>query len=253
MFNHVTIPLKSIEATTIDGIRLYETPEGNKYPSITTVLSVRNETGLMEWRGPGQDGLTEWRKRVGEDVANHITRTAADRGTKVHYMCEDYLNNTEKNFPDKWKEHKKNFLPYCLFGQLKNKVLCNIDDIYAQEAGLYSDKYKVAGRVDCIAKYNGVPSIIDFKTSTKERKDEWNENYYIQGSAYAEMFEERTGIEISQIVILVVTEDGTVQEFIKEKYGYLNALVETVTEWNNQNEISNSNIGGVSVNGVPNH
>jgi hypothetical protein len=140
MFNHVTIPLNPIEATTIDGIRLYETPEGNKYPSITTVLSVRNKKGLMEWR-----------KRVGEDVANHIARTAANRGTKVHYMCEDYLNNTEKNFPDKWKEHKKNFLPYCLFSQLKEKVLSHIDDIYAQEAGLYSDKYKVAGRVDCIA------------------------------------------------------------------------------------------------------
>jgi ATP-dependent exoDNAse (exonuclease V) beta subunit len=139
------------------------------------------------------------------------------------------------NFPDKFKEHKKNFLPYCLFSQLKEKALCNINNIYAQEAGLYSDKYRVAGRVDCIAEYNGVPSIIDFKTSTKERKDEWNESYYIQGSAYAEMFGERTGMEISQVVILVVTEDGTVQEFIKEKYDYLDALVQTVTEWGKKN------------------
>ena len=151
-------------------------------------------------------------------------------------MCEDYLNNMEFNFPNDWARHKRNFLPYCLFGQLKNKVLCNVDNIYAQEAGLYSDKYKVAGRVDCIAEYNGVPSIIDFKTSTKERKDEWNENYYIQGSAYAEMFGERTGIEISQVVILVVTEDGTVQEFVRDKHEYLDALVETVAEWREQNE-----------------
>jgi len=239
MFNHIGIELQPIKATNNDGVRLYETPDGNKYPSITTVLSVRNKQGLMEWR-----------KRVGNDVANHIARTAAARGTSIHHMCEDYLNNMPRDWPDKWDEHKKKFLHYALFKVLRDKALCNIDDIYAQEAGLYSDKYKVAGRVDCIAKYNGVPSIIDFKTSTKERKDEWNENYYIQGSAYAEMFGERTDIEISQVVILVVTEDGTVQEFIKDKHEYLDALVETVTEWSKQNETPSNHNGGVSVNGM---
>ena len=224
MFNHVPVELPTISATNKDGVRLYETPEGNKYPSITTVLSVRNKKGLMEWR-----------KRVGNEVANHISRTAAARGTKGHHMCEDYLNNMEDDWPDKFKEHKKNFLPWCLFKQLRNEALCHINDIYAQEAGLYSDKYKVAGRVDCIAKYKGTLSIIDFKTSTKEKNDEWNENYYIQGSAYAEMFGERTGIEISQVVILVVTEDGTVQEFIKDKQEYLNRLSETINIWSEEN------------------
>jgi hypothetical protein len=239
MFNHVPVELQTITATNKDGVRLYATPEGNKYPSITTVLSVRNKKGLMEWR-----------KRVGNDVANHVARTAAARGTKVHHMCEDYLNNMEFDYPDEWSKHRrKNFLAHCLFSRLKEKALCNIDNIYAQEAGLYSDKYKVAGRVDCIAEYNGVPSIIDFKTSTKERKDEWNESYYIQGSAYAEMFGERTGIEISQVVILVVTEDGTVQEFVRDKHEYLDALVETVAEWSKQNETSSSSTGSVSVNG----
>ena len=242
MFNHLNVELPPINATTTDGVRLYETPEGNKYPSITTVLSVRNKKGLMEWR-----------KRVGNDVANHVARTAAARGTKVHHMCEDYLNNMQSNYPKEWEKHKKNFLPYCLFGQLKDKALCNIDNIYAQEAGLYSDKYKVAGRVDCIAEYNGVLSIIDFKTSTKERNDDWNENYYIQCSAYAEMYEERTGTEIEQIVILCVTEDGTVQEFVKEKFDYLDLLVETAEEWRNQNETPIINNGGVSVNGLSNH
>ena len=224
MFNHVPVELQPITATNKNGVRLYETPEGNKYPSITTVLSVRNK-----------QGLTEWRKRVGNDVANHIARTAAARGTKVHHMCEDYLNNMESEWPEKFKEHKKNFLPYCLFTQLKEKALCNVNNIYAQEAGLYSDKYKVAGRVDCVAEYKGTLSIIDFKTSTKEKNDEWNESYYIQGSAYAEMFEERTGIEISQVVILVVTEDGTVQEFIKDKQEYLNRLSETIYIWSEEN------------------
>ena len=131
--------------------------------------------------------------------------------------------------------------------------MSNIDNIYAQEAGLYSDKYKVAGRVDCIAEYKGTLSIIDFKTSTKERTDDWNENYYIQGSAYAEMFEERTGNGVNQVVILVVTEDGTVQEFIKEKYDYLDSLTESVTEWRNQNETPNNNNGGVSAHGLSNN
>ena len=224
MFKHVPVELQPITATNKDGVRLYETPEGNKYPSITTVLSVRNKQGLMEWR-----------KRVGNEVANHISRTAANRGTKVHHICEDYLNNMESEWPEKFKEHKKNFLPWCLFKQLRNEALCHINDIYAQEAGLYSDKYKVAGRVDCVAEYKGTLSIIDFKTSTKEKNDVWNENYYIQGSAYAEMFGERTGIEISQVVILVVTEDGTVQEFIKDKQEYLNRLSETINIWSEEN------------------
>ena len=224
MFNHVPVKLPQLTATNKDGVRLYETPEGNFYPSITTVLSIRKKEGLFEWR-----------KKVGNEVANYVAGKAARRGTKVHQMCEDYLNNMYTNFPDKFNEHKKDFLPWCLFGQLREKVLHNIDNIYTQEAGLYSNKYKIAGRVDCISEYKGVPSVIDFKTSTKERNDEWNENYYIQGSAYAEMFHERTGVRINQVVILVVTEDGTVQEFIKNKSDYMDDLSNAIEEWRTQN------------------
>ena len=241
-FNHVSVALPPLETKSVDKKRFYITPEGEEYPSITTVLSSRNK-----------EGLSEWRKRVGDEVANYVSGKAASRGTKVHHMCEDYLNNMAIKFPSKWAKHKKDFFPYCLFTQLQEKVLQNIDDIYAQEAGLYSDKYRVAGRVDCVSEYNGVPSVIDFKTSTKERKDDWNENYYIQGSAYAEMFQERTGIIIDQVVILVVTEDGTVQEFVKCKHDYLDALTETVTEWRNQNETPNNSVGGVSVDGMSNN
>ena len=226
-YNHKTINLPEIKATTTDGVRLYETPEGNKYPSITTVLSVRNKKGLFEWR-----------KRVGDDVANYVARKAANRGTSVHHMCEDYINN---DFDE--EKHKKKFLPYVLFNQLRESVLQKIDNIYAQECGLYSDKYKVAGRVDCIAEYDGKLSIIDFKTSSKERSDDWNESYYIQASAYAEMFEERTGIEINQVAILVVTEDGVVQEFVKNKKEYLPLLSDVIKEWKVKNEmVSSTNI-----------
>ena len=219
MFKHVPVTLTELSTETINKKRYYITPDGNKYPSITTVLSTRNKKGLFEWR-----------KRVGEDVANHISRTSASRGTKVHQMCEDYLNN---NFDI--EKHKKNFLPYCLFQQLSTNVLCKINNIRAQEVGLYSDKYKLAGRVDCIAEYDGVLSVIDFKTSTRERKEEYNENYYIQTSAYAEMFEERTGTPINQIVVLVVTEDGVVQEFVKDKKEYVPLIDEIVAEFQKEN------------------
>ena len=237
MFNHVQISLPEVTTETINRKRFYVTPEGNKYPSITTVLSTRKKEGLFEWR-----------KRVGNDVANYVARTSASRGTKVHHMCEDYLNN---EFDE--EKHRKNFLPFCLFNQLKDQALCNLNNIYAQEAGLYSDKYKVAGRVDCIAEYKDTLSIIDFKTSTRERSDDWNENYYIQGSAYAEMFEERTKIKIDQVVILVVTDDGTVQEFVKNKQDYLPMLEESINAWSKSNETPINIDGDVSNSGLSNY
>ena len=228
MFKHDEVSVPELSTKNINRKRFYQTPEGKLYPSITTVLQKRKMAGLMEWR-----------KNVGDDVANYIARTAAHRGTKVHHMCEDFLNN---NFDE--EVHKKNFLPYVLFGQLKPVLMQKVNNILAQECGLYTDKYRVAGRVDCIAEYNGVKSIIDFKTSRKERNDEWNESYYIQASAYAEMFEERTGIEINQIVILVVTEDGVVQEFVKNKGEYLPMLVEAIddftTDWEKENDMVSS-------------
>jgi|TARA_R100000479_G_C6353378_1_gene190125 genome maintenance exonuclease 1 len=205
-----------LKTKTVDKQRFYITPEGNEYPSITTVLSPRNKEGLMKWR-----------KKVGNDVATHIANKAAVRGSKVHKMCEDYLNGLDM------EKHKKDFLPYCLFNELKDKTFDNINEVIGQEITLYSDKYKVAGRTDLIANYKHELSIVDFKTSTNERKDSYNENYYIQTAAYAEMFEELTGQPINQIVILVVTENGTVQEFIKDKQEYLPLLEETLEEWYN--------------------
>ena len=239
-FTHKVVKLPNLVTTTLNKKRFYNTPEGAMLPSITTVLSIRKK-----------DGLIEWRKRVGDDVANYISGNAVRRGIKIHEMCEDYLNNMYEDalFERYEKEH---FLYWCLFTQLRDQALCYIDKIYAQETGLYSDKYKVAGRVDCIAEYNGVLSVIDFKTSTRERTDDWNENYYIQGAAYAEMFEERTEIKVNQIVILVVTEDGTVQKFVKNKYPFLELLVESVTKWEERNEIPKSTGSNVSIDGMHN-
>ena len=227
-FDHQEVELPKIKQKNNalpDGGRAYETPEGKLYPSITTVLSVRNKKGLHEWRD-----------RVGHDVANYIARTAAQRGTAVHKMCEDYLNNQHLAWPDEFEKHKsKNFLAWCLFTQMR-ETLSNINNIKCLESSLYSDTLKVAGQVDCIAEYKGNLSVIDFKTSSKERDDAWNENYYIQTCAYAEMFKERTGQTVDKLVILVVTQDGTVQEFIKDKKEYNELLDSSLKEWYSKNK-----------------
>jgi len=216
-FDHVklNVELPDITTESIKGKRFYVTPEGNKYPSITTVLSDRNKEGIIKWR-----------ESVGNDVANQVMRQAASRGTAVHTLIENYLNNEELS--------KQAVLPVALFVTMKSE-LDNINNIRIQEGGLYSDKLGVAGRVDCIAEYKGKISVIDFKTSTKEKKEEWVENYFIQGSAYCEMYEERFLQPIEQVVILIVTEDGAVQTFIKDKRDYLPLLKTAIKEFNEKN------------------
>ena len=213
-FTHDPLPessVKEVHTETINKKRFYVTPDGNKYPSITTVLS-----------GRAKEGINAWRQRVGEAVANNIMRTAAKRGTAVHALCEDYLNNKELG--------NQEVLPLAMFTLLKPE-LDNINNIVAQEVGLYSDKWGVAGRVDCIAEYDGKLTVIDFKTSTKEKKEEWIENYFIQCTAYCEMFEERYGRAIDQIAVLIVCEDGGVQTFVKDKEDYIDLLQPAIDEF----------------------
>ena len=145
-FDHVKLntELPDISTQNIEGKRFYVTPEGNKYPSITTVLSGRSKEGILKWR-----------QSVGNDVANQIMRSAAKRGTAVHQLVEDYLNNEELG--------NQEVLPLAMFTLLKPE-LDNINNIVAQEVGLYSDRWGIAGRVDCIAEYDGKLTVIDFNT-----------------------------------------------------------------------------------------
>jgi len=213
-FTHIPLPTKPEQLLTkiISGKRFYVLPDGKKYPSITTVLSDRNNAGI-----------TKWRESVGDDVANTIMRNAAKRGTAVHTLTEDYLNNKELS--------KQDVLPTALFTILKPE-LDKINNIVMQEESLYSNKWGVAGRVDCIAEFQGKLSVIDFKTSTKDKKEEWVENYFIQTAAYCEMYEEQYGQSIDQIVILIVTEEGATQTFIKNKNDYLPLLKPAIEEFN---------------------
>lgn len=232
MFIHKqpTGELPPLKAKNVDGKRFYEHIETKeKYPSITSVLSIRQKEGLLEWR-----------KKVGEEVANHVMIQSANRGTAVHNMVEDHLNNLDINENEKYK---KQFLPRMMFQVLKPVLEKHINNISLQEAQMYSSDYTVAGRVDCIAEFDGELSIIDFKTSKGEKQEDWIENYFIQGSAYAEMYEEHFGTPINQIVILVVTEEGTTQVFKKNKQDYLPKLKEAIEnfyKWIEDNAKKNS-------------
>ena len=158
-FTHKPIEKQpDLKTKTIQGHRFYLLPNGEKLPSITSVLSAR-----------GNEGIARWRASVGEQVANTIMRNAANRGTAVHTLTENYLNNEELS--------QQGVLPTALFTILKTE-LDKINNIIIQEGSLYSDKWGVAGRVDCIAEYDGKLSVIDFKTSTKEKKEEWVELFY---------------------------------------------------------------------------
>jgi genome maintenance exonuclease 1 len=206
MFHHVDhgVVLPENTRKTTERGRKYFTPEGNAYPSITTVLSAMDKSGLLEWR-----------KRVGEEEANRISTQAATRGTAVHKLAEDYLNNNE----DWQKDHMPSNL--FSFAQIKKILDERVNNVWMQETFLYSDRLKCAGQVDCIAEFDGELSIIDFKTSRKPKKAEWIQNYFIQASFYAAAFYERTGIPIKQGVILVMVDGDDPQVFKIPTYDYL--------------------------------
>ena len=181
-----------------DGKRYYLTPDGNHYPSITSILSQQENLGLEAWK-----------ERVGEKEAKRISKESARIGTAVHQLAEYYLSNVQVKLD---KEEKKII---DTFNRLRF-LLGNINNIVGLEIPLFSDLMRVAGTCDCIADYNNQFSIIDFKTSRKPKKEDWIDDYYMQTFAYKLMFEEMTGVELQQIVILVAcTESFDVQVFKK--------------------------------------
>ena len=220
MFNHVDmgVTLEDLKAQTVEGKRVYAVGE-SYYPSISTICSFRKRKSIAEWRA-----------RVGEEEANKISVRAASAGTTLHSIVEDYLNNNLDL--DKYKDK---FLPVLLFKQAK-QMLSRIDNIHFQEAPLYSHEFGIAGRVDCIAEFDGKLSIIDFKTSSKEKKESWIENYFVQETGYAKMYEERSGIKVDQIVTLVTCQNGFTQVFIKDPEDYVPLLKDYIAEYKDAHE-----------------
>ena len=193
----------SIEAVTTDSGRRYKIPNGDMYESVTTALG--NQPGKKE-------GLMEWRRRVGEAEANRISRKAAGRGTAVHQIIEDYLNNLEDPIKDKMPD------AVVMFRQLQPILDKSISKVYMQEAPLWSYKYRLAGRVDCVADIKGKLTVVDFKTSMKPKKREWVTDYFLQTAAYSHMIGEMYGDTVEQTVIFIAVEDRDPQIFVGDPH-----------------------------------
>ena len=199
--------LPKTKGMRVDGHRFYNI-DGTNYPSVTTVLGIRKT-----------EQLKEWRQKIGEDVAKWEMGSAARRGKSFHTLVEQYIKGETPSIRD--------VLPLGLFKLLK-PYIDQIDNIHLLEAIMYSKKLTIAGQVDCVAEYNGKLSVIDFKTANKERQEDWIENYFLQTTAYAHMYEETFGKPIEQIVILIASEDGTTQAFIKNKADYEEELGKSI-------------------------
>jgi genome maintenance exonuclease 1 len=214
-FSHINHEYPELARTTTDGIRLYKTPSGRAYPSITTV------TGLLKRRS-----IQEWRERVGAEEANKISSRASSRGTRVHSLCENYLSNLEVT---------PNYLDHELWQGI-TPLLDRINNIHALETKLYSDHLEVAGTVDCVAEFDGKLSVIDFKTSSRVKSHDDIHDYYMQCSAYAVAFEERTNLPVSQLMIVMAVDDHDPLLFFEKRDNWIDKfkqLREDYRKWKN--------------------
>jgi genome maintenance exonuclease 1 len=182
--------------------------EGHNYPSVTTVLGYKKGKELQKWRDS-----------IGEDVAKWEMGRAARRGKSTHNLVEEYIKGETPS--------ERSVLPLGLFKLLKPYV-DQISNVHLLETIMYSKQLTLAGQVDCVAEYNGKLSVIDFKTANKFREEAWVQNYFQQCTAYAIMYEELFGKPIEQIVVLIASEDGTSQAFIKEKKNFVADLKENI-------------------------
>ncbi len=197
-FKHLNIHnFPNLKAKTTEKGRRYFV-EGNAYPSVTTVIGEKKKKSIMEWR-----------RKVGEEEANAISKRATTRGNKCHKLAEDYLSNKPLD------RYRDDVLSLGLFHQIR-PYIDKINNIHALEESLYSHTLKLAGRVDCIAEYDNELAIIDFKTSTKFKREEWIQDYFSQETAYAIMFQELTGLKVKQLVTIIAVETGTPQVFVKK-------------------------------------
>ena len=213
MFNYCPpIQLQDLKSTTFpDGKRYYQLPDGTRLPSVTTVIGAKGKQAIMEWR-----------KRVGEEQANKISRQASSRGTNLHTLCEKYLNNDEKYFMSAMPD------AFQMFKSIK-PLLNKIDNIHYQEQALWSVKIGMAGRVDCIGEYDGVLSVIDFKTSKRVKNKEDIDNYFAQCTAYSMMYEELIGKPVDQLVVIMAVENDEPLVFIEKTEEHINTLLEYIT------------------------
>ena len=175
---------ETLDRTDAPDGRRYVTLEGKNYPSVTTVLGLVN-----------RDKILEWRKKVGEEKANQIGLQATNRGSAVHSIIEKYLHG----------EDTSDFLPHIQqsLQNLKPLIDKHVTKVFATECPLYSDHLQLAGTCDAIVEWDGVPTIVDWKTSRRPKKKANIPNYFMQLSAYAVMWEERTGMPCNNTRIVM--------------------------------------------------
>jgi|TARA_B100001250_G_scaffold29152_2_gene23914 genome maintenance exonuclease 1 len=194
MFKHIPVEIDQLKRKNTEKGRRYQTPSGVLYPSVTTILSHKSKPYIDAWK-----------KKIGEAEANKISSRAAKRGTSMHKLVEYHLLN-ETNLHEEGVQ-SLDMLDKEMYMNNMKPLLSDIDNIRALEATMYSDHLRLGGQADCIAEYKGRLSVIDFKTSNKRKTRSQCYNYFIQCSAYAIMFEERTGIPVDQTVILMAQQD----------------------------------------------
>jgi len=204
MFNHVDVNLPKLSRETVDGVRYYSVPDEEELLKLVSITSITSHFN--------KEIFVNWRKRVGNEEAERITKAATKRGTDMHTLTENYLKNEElPEVPP---------ISDFLFKIAKGK-LNKIDNIHALEGSLYSKELGIAGTVDCIAEYDGELAIIDFKTSKKPKPRDWVEHYFVQCMAYGCMLYELTGISVKKLVIIMACENGECviyEEKNKSKY-----------------------------------
>lgn len=211
MFEHMSgIHLPEMTAETTENGRFYTTPEGNKYPSVTTILGAGSDKTWMD----------DWKARVGEEQVAKVSGQASRRGTAVHEIAEHYL----KNNPN----YKKGHMPanVASFNYIKPYLDKHITLIGGLELPLYSDKLRVAGRVDCLAKWDNDFAIIDFKTSKRTKDRDSIHNYFMQASCYSLMVYERLGILPKKLVIVMTVDDAPAQIFVEKARDWLPKFIE---------------------------
>lgn len=201
--------INELEQINTDSGRYYKAPSGNLYPSVTTV------TGLMT-----KEAIMNWRRSVGEEKANEISKQATSRGTRVHQLCEDYLNGDEIDV------NKYTLTDAHNFEKLKEHLDQSLDNIRMQETRMYSDFLRMAGTVDCIAEWDNRLSVIDFKTARKPKQRDYIENYFCQAAAYAIMYEELFGTPITQLVIAISVDEEDPQIFLSKRDVHVDKLLE---------------------------
>ena len=211
-FNHIDIELPKLSRETIDGVRYYSVPDEEELLKLVSITSVTSHFN--------KEIFVKWRKKVGDEEADRITKRATKRGTDMHTLVEHYMKNEElPEVPP---------ISDFLF-KISKANLKRINNIYALEGSLYSKQLGIAGTVDCIAEYDGELAIIDFKTSAKPKPRGWIEHYFVQCMAYGCMLYELTGISVKKLVIIMACENGECVVYEeRDKSKYIKLLTEYI-------------------------